>query len=195
MVYCVEREEGIAVEHIKEDKIINVPNALTLTRILLLPIVVWRFVSGDAMGAMIAYIVAMLTDALDGIIARKTNQITSLGKLLDPIADKLSLLTLLGLFVSDGEIPLWVLAVILFKEAAMVIGGGVALKHGIVVYALPIGKVTTVAFVLSIVARFLSISMLADVLLWISVALSMVALVWYGIDLMKKWGLKANLPK
>ena len=178
------------MEHIKQDKIINVPNALTLVRILLLPVVVWRFVLGDTTGALIVYMTAMLTDALDGIIARKTNQITALGKLLDPIADKLSLVTLLGLFVSNGEIPLWVLAIILFKEVMMVIGGGVALKHGIVVYALPIGKITTVTFVLSMLARFLSMPSPADNLLWISVALSMVALVWYAIDLMKKLRLK-----
>ena len=178
------------MEHIKQDQIINIPNTLTVIRILLLPVVVWRFVLGDTTGALIVYMTAMLTDALDGIIARKTNQITALGKLLDPIADKLSLVTLLGLFVSAGEIPLWVLAIILFKEVMMVIGGGVALKHGIVVYALPIGKVTTVTFVLSMVARFMSVLPLADILLWISVALSMVALVWYAIDLMKKLGLK-----
>ena len=178
------------MEHIKQDQIINIPNTLTVIRILLLPVVVWRFVLGDTTGALIVYMTAMLTDALDGIIARKTNQITALGKLLDPIADKLSLVTLLGLFVSNGEIPLWVLAIILFKEVMMVIGGGVALKHGIVVYALPIGKVTTVTFVLSMVARFMSVLPLADILLWISVALSMVALVWYAADLMKKLGLK-----
>ena len=183
------------MEHIKQDQIINIPNTLTVIRILLLPVVVWRFVIGDATGALIAYMAAMLTDALDGIIARKTNQITALGKLLDPIADKLSLVTLLGLFVSSGEIPLWVLAIILFKEVMMVIGGGVALKHGIVVYALPIGKITTVTFVLSMVARFMSVLPLADVLLWISVALSMVALVWYAVDLMKKLGLKADSTK
>ena len=174
------------MEHIKQDQIINIPNTLTVIRILLLPVVVWRFVVGDATGALIAYLAAMLTDALDGIIARKFNQITALGKLLDPLADKLSLVTLLGLFVSDGQIPLWVLAIILLKEAAMVIGG---------VYALPIGKVTTVVFVLSIVARFLSWTQIADTLLWISVALSMVALIWYAVDLMKKLGIKADSTK
>lgn len=79
------------MEHIKQDQIINIPNTLTVIRILLLPVVVWRFVVGDATGALIAYLAAMLTDALDGIIARKFNQITALGKLLDPLADKLSL--------------------------------------------------------------------------------------------------------
>ena len=183
------------MEHIKQDQIINIPNALTVVRILLLPVVVWRFVIGDATGALIAYLAAMLTDALDGIIARKFNQITALGKLLDPLADKLSLVTLLGLFVSDGQIPLWVLAIILVKEVTMVIGGGVALKRGVVVYALPIGKVTTVVFVLSIIARFLELKQFADTLLWISVALSMVALIWYAVDLMKKLGIKADSTK
>ena len=65
----------------------------------------------------------------------------------------------------------------------------------IVVYALPIGKVTTVVFVLSIVARFLSWTQIADTLLWISVALSMVALIWYAVDLMKKLGTKADSTK
>ena len=90
----------------------------------------------------------MLTDALDGFVARRFNQITALGKLLDPIADKLSLLTLLGLFVADGQIPRWLLTIVLIKEAILIAGGAAALKKGIVVYAMPIGKVTTVTFIL-----------------------------------------------
>lgn len=174
------------MEHIRRDKIVNIPNFLTLVRIALLPIVVWRFRKGDSLGALLVYLLAMLTDAVDGIIARRFNQITALGKLLDPIADKLSLVTLIGLFVADGQIPLWVLGIILLKEFVLVTGGAVALKRGIVVYALPIGKVTTVAFVTSIVVRFLGLRSAADALLGISVALSMVALVWYALDLMKK---------
>ena len=178
------------MEHIRRDKIVNIPNCLTLIRIALLPVVVWRFRKGDSMGALIVYLLAMLTDAVDGFIARRYNQVTALGKLLDPLADKLSLVTLIELFVADGQIPLWLMGIILLKEVAMVVGGAVALKRGIVVYALPIGKITTVAFITSIVVRFLGWRMTADVLLGVSVVLSMVALVWYSLDLMKK--LKAN---
>lgn len=174
------------MEHIKKDRILTIPNVLTVVRIALLPIVVWRFSLGDNTGALLAYVIAMLTDAVDGFIARHFNQVTALGKLLDPLADKLSLITLIWLFVSDGQIPLWVLLLILLKEAALVIGGGIALKRGIVVYALPIGKVTTCAFVASIVARFLAFRQAADLLMWVSLALSMIALVWYSLDLMKK---------
>lgn len=176
------------MEHIKQDKIFNIPNTLTVIRIALLPVICWCFCTGNMTGALIAYLVAMLTDAVDGIIARKFNQVTALGKLLDPIADKLSLLTLLVLFVTEGQVPLWVLTVILIKEAALIIGGGIALRRGIVVYALPIGKVTTVCFVLFIITRFLALNGVSDVLMWISVMLSMVALVWYGVDLLKKLG-------
>lgn len=178
------------MEHIRRDKIVNIPNCLTLIRIALLPVVVWRFRKGDSMGALIVYLLAMLTDAVDGFIARRYNQVTALGKLLDPLADKLSLVTLIALFVADGQIPLWLMGIILLKEVAMVVGGAVALKRGIVVYALPIGKITTVAFITSIVVRFLGWRATADVLLGVSVVLSMVALVWYSLDLMKK--LKAN---
>ena len=169
------------MEHIRKDKIFNIPNCLTAVRIALLPVVVWRFVIGDKSGALAAYLAAMLTDAVDGFIARKFDQVTALGKLLDPLADKLSLITLMSLFVCDGEIPLWVLGVILVKEIALVIGGGVALRRGIVVYALPIGKVTTVAFILSMVARFLSLRRAADCLLGASLVLSIISLCWYTV--------------
>jgi len=180
-----ERRE-ITVDQIRNEKIINIPNLLTLLRIALLPAVVWRFLQGDSRGALFYYIVAMLTDAVDGFVARTFNQITSLGKLLDPIADKLSLLTLLTLFVMDGQIPVWVLGIILAKEAALVAGSAVAFRRGLIVHALPIGKVTTVAFILSMVARFLSLRETADVLLGVSVVLSIVALVWYSWVVMKK---------
>ena len=174
------------MEQIREERILNIPNALTLVRMALLPAVVWRFRIGDSTGALLAYLMAMATDAVDGFIARRFNQVTALGKLLDPIADKLSLITLLWLFAADGQIPWGVLAVMLVKELAMVIGAGVALKNGIVVYAHPIGKVTTVAFVASIVLRFLGLQAAADPLLACSVVLSLAAFVWYSRDLQRK---------
>ena len=177
------------MDQIRKEKIFNIPNCLTVLRMAFLPVVVWRFQAGDQFGALVFYLLAMLTDAVDGILARRLNQVTAFGKLLDPLADKLSLITLLWLFVADGDIPLWVLFVELLREAALVIGGAVALHRGIVVYALPIGKVTTVGFVLSIVARFVGLSPVADVLLYGSVVLAMVALVWYSVVTMRLLGL------
>ncbi len=178
------------MEHIRRERALNIPNLLTILRIALLPALVWRFRKGDSVGALAIYLMAMLTDALDGFIARRFHMVTNLGKLLDPIADKLSLLTLLGLFVADGQIPLWVLGVILLKEMLLVVGSCVALHRGLVVSALPIGKVTTVSFILSMIARFVGIRDTADVLLGVSVALSLLAFAWYCMVVPGK--IKAN---
>jgi len=180
------RKGDSAVECLRREKSLNIPNLLTMIRIVLLPAVVWRFRTGDSSGALALYVIAMLTDAVDGFIARKLNQITTLGKLLDPVADKLSLLTLLALFVADGQIPGWLLAIVLVKEAILIVGSAAALHRGIVVHALPIGKVTTLTFICSMIARFLERSAIADMLLGISVGLSLVALVWYSIVLIGK---------
>ena len=177
------------MEQLRKEKVFNIPNCLTVLRMAFLPVVVWRYLVGDKLGALAFYLLAMLTDAVDGILARRLNQVTALGKLLDPLADKLSLLTLLWLFVANGDIPLWVLFVELLREVALVTGGAVALHRGIVVYALPIGKVTTVGFVLSIVARFVGLVAVADVLLYVSVVLAMIALVWYSVVTMRLLGL------
>jgi len=186
VIYYGEWKGDKAVECLSREKSLNIPNLLTLLRIVLLPAVVWRFRAGDSAGALTLYVIAMLTDAVDGFLARKLNQITTIGKLLDPVADKLSLLTLLALFVADGQIPLWLLNVVLVKEAILIVGSAVALHRGVVVHALPIGKVTTVTFIFSMIARFLKQSRIADVLLGVSVGLSLVALVWYSVVLMGK---------
>ena len=174
------------MERIRWSEALNVPNLLTILRMALLPAVVWRYRLGDAAGALAVYLAAMLTDAVDGFVARRFNQITALGKLLDPIADKLSLLTLLGLFVADGQIPRWLLTIVLIKEAILIAGGAAALKKGIVVYAMPIGKVTTVTFILSMVARFLALRRVADLLLGVSVVLSLLSLLWYSLVLLRR---------
>jgi len=174
------------VESIRCEKVLNLANALTIIRILLLPAIVWRFCRGDMYGALAIYLAAMLTDVADGFAARKLRQITALGKLLDPLADKLSLLTLLGLFSAAGQIPAWILAIVVLKEIILIVGSYAALREGIVVYALPIGKLTTLAFVLSMTARFLGYGFAADILLGAFVLLSLAALVWYSIVLMDK---------
>ena len=168
------------MEQICKERVFNVPNVLTLIRIVLLPVIAWRYRIGDRASALIVYLAAMLTDVLDGWIARKTGRITSFGKLLDPIADKLSLLTLLALFVLDGQIPVWVLAVICAKELLMVLGGAAALFNGIVASAQPIGKLTTLLFTVSILLRFIGWKYTADALMYAAAVMSIVALVWYG---------------
>ena len=140
------------MEHIKQDQIINIPNALTVVRILLLPVVVWRFIIGDATGALIAYLAAMLTDALDGIIARKFNQITALGKLLDPLADKLLVTACMMIFVGWGRMPSWLVFIVIAREFAISGLRMVAANNGTVIAAGWSGKIKTSCTMVGLIA-------------------------------------------
>lgn len=174
------------MERIRQENPLNLPNLLTVLRVALLPVIVWCFRRGSMRSALLVYMMAMLSDAADGCIARRTGQITAVGKLLDPIADKLCLLTLLALFASDGQIPVWLVIAVMIKEAILILGSAAALRQGIVVSALPVGKLTTLSFVFSTCARFLGLRRAADTLLWGSVTLSLAALIWYGAAFAKQ---------
>ena len=178
------------MQSIRKNQILNIPNMLTILWIMLLPIIIWRYQLGDWSGALSVYLSAMITDVVDGWIARHFDEITSLGKLLDPLADKLALITMLMLFAGEGQIPKGLLRMILVREAILIIGSAAALWSGIVVSALPVGKLTTFLFMISVVLRFLSYGMVADVVLWISVLFSFAALLWYGIVLLQKLYMK-----
>lgn len=134
---------------------LTVPNLLTLIRILLVPVFAVLFLNGEFLWAVFVLAVSGLSDFLDGKIARRFNQISALGKLLDPVADKLTQITLAILlyitFHSAQNETLkafsWVFLVFIIKEAVMVVGGGVMLAFGIRPGAAEIyGKVATFAF-------------------------------------------------
>ncbi len=104
----------------------NIPNALSLFRLLLVPVFVLVFLSGHAYAYYIAIgvlLLAALTDVLDGKIARKYNQITALGRILDPLADKLMVLAALFCLAKVGRIP-WIICMLYSaKELLQIVGG------------------------------------------------------------------------
>lgn len=134
---------------------LTIPNLLTLIRILIVPVFAVLFLNGEFLRAVLVLAVSGLSDFLDGKIARRFNQVSALGKLLDPVADKLTQITLAILlyitFHSAQNETLkafsWVFLVFIIKEAVMVIGGAVMLAFGIRPGAAEIyGKVATFAF-------------------------------------------------
>ena len=130
----------------------NVPNILSIFRMLLVPCFVFSFFSGTPQAMLNSagiYALAGVTDILDGIIARRFNLITKLGKILDPLADKLMTITVFICITIRGIIPWWVLLLIFFKDILQIIGG-VKLYHEIssVFSANYAGKATTVVLVL-----------------------------------------------
>jgi CDP-diacylglycerol--glycerol-3-phosphate 3-phosphatidyltransferase len=138
---------------------LNVPNVLTVIRILLVPVLVVALLENSSDGdllAAIVFAVASLTDAIDGYLARSRNWVTTFGKLMDPIADKLLIIAALVALVSLGRLEAWVAMVIIAREFAVtVLRVGVGTEQGVVISASPLGKLKTlfqVAMVLCLIA-------------------------------------------
>lgn len=160
----------------------NIPNALTIIRFLLIPGFVYFFFSPMEYGVRIAiviFVIAGLTDILDGFIARRYNLITRLGIVLDPLADKLMLLTVLISITMKNQIPFWIIVVVAIKETLMILGAiSLFNHHDIVVPANRFGKLSTIAFYIAILAFAFELPY-SQLLLDGFVVLTIVALVVY----------------
>src|SRR5437868_2474116 len=124
---------------------INVPNVLTVVRILLVPVLVVALLekTADALAAVV-FAVASLTDAIDGYLARSRNWVTTFGKLMDPIADKLLIVAALIALVSLGRLEAWVAMVIICREIAVtVLRVAAGAGQGSVIGASSLGKLKT----------------------------------------------------
>ncbi len=138
---------------------LNVPNVLTVIRILLVPVLVVALLektNGGDLLAAIVFAVASLTDAIDGYLARSRNWVTTFGKLMDPIADKLLIVGALVALVSLGRLEAWVAMVIISREFAVTaLRLAAGAQQGIVISASSFGKLKTatqVAMVLVLIA-------------------------------------------
>jgi CDP-diacylglycerol---glycerol-3-phosphate 3-phosphatidyltransferase len=132
---------------------INVPNVLTLLRILLVPVLVVALLDKTSDGdvfAAIVFALASLTDAIDGYIARSRNAITTFGKLMDPVADKLLIVAALFSLVSLHRLPAWVAMVIVAREFAVTMTRMAAAPTGVVIAANWWGKIKTIVQVATI---------------------------------------------
>ena len=129
----------------------TIPNWMCFARIALIPVFSVLFIKGQYLWGVVAMIVAALTDVFDGKIARKFNMVSNLGKILDPIADKLSQMAIVTILIikfwnNDGIVK-YIFFLFIFKELVMIIGGAVLLSKGMRPTAAEVwGKVATVVF-------------------------------------------------
>jgi CDP-diacylglycerol---glycerol-3-phosphate 3-phosphatidyltransferase len=134
---------------------LNLPNALTMLRILAVPVVVVALLGsspdGDALAAAV-FALAAFTDGLDGYIARSRDSITTFGKLMDPLADKLLITAALVSLVSLNRVQAWVAMVIIAREFAVTALRWVAAEQGVVIQASWLGKVKTVLQIAAVFA-------------------------------------------
>ena len=133
----------------------HIPNILTILRFFIIPFIIYYLIGDNYIAAFILLTLSGLTDVLDGAIARKFNFITNFGKLIDPLADKVTQLSLLCTLVFKGIIPLWILVIVLLKEAFMVCGASFLYGRDLVVSSKWYVKSATVLFYLAIAVSLL----------------------------------------
>ncbi len=170
----------------------NLPNKLSLTRVALIPVMVALMYPQTEVCnilATIVFAVAAFTDFLDGHIARKQHIVTDFGKFVDPVADKLLVLSALIMLIQHGVMLAWVTVVILARELCVDGLRMIAVTHGQVIAAGKLGKIKTVSQIVLIL--WLMISRQPVMRNWLSGILTLWVLVitlWSGIDYFVKNG-------
>jgi len=133
----------------------HVPNILTITRFLFIPFILYAIITGEYILAFILLTISGITDILDGWIARKFQLITNFGKLIDPLADKATQVSILCALCIMHIVPFWILAIVFLKEVVMIAGASFLYGKELVVSSRWWGKLATVLFYLAIVCSFL----------------------------------------
>ncbi len=171
-------------------------NIITLVRILLIPIFMFFALAdftGSILIALLIFIIASVTDGVDGYIARKYNQISTLGKFLDPLADKLLVTAAILIFVADGTMGSVPAMIILAREFVVTSLRIVAMGEGVVIAARMSGKIKTVMQIIGIVVLLTPIGSIetgllgistGDIIVWLMVAITVIS----GIEYFKGTG-------
>lgn len=174
----------------------NLPNKLTMFRVILIPFFVLFMLvditTADKWIALAIFIVASLTDLLDGKIARKYNLVTNFGKFMDPLADKLLVCSALICLVEMAKLPAWMVIIIIARE--FIISGFrlIASDNGVVIAASYWGKFKTtfqMVMICLLIADIEAISLITKVIVWIALILTVVSLIDYLLknkDIMKE---------
>ena len=120
-------------------------NKITIFRVLMIPVFLVLAYSGRMIWAFVVFVLASLSDMLDGYVARHYNQVTNFGKFMDPLADKVLVMAAMCFFVESGRMPGWALAIVLLREFAVSGMRLIAVEQGRVIAAAWSGKIKTTA--------------------------------------------------
>ncbi|MBR5533894.1 MAG: CDP-diacylglycerol--glycerol-3-phosphate 3-phosphatidyltransferase [Ruminiclostridium sp.] len=157
----------------------NAANKLTMIRVVLIPVFIVLLYLGYVLPALAVFIVASVTDFVDGYVARKYNLITDFGKFMDPLADKLLVISAMAWFVEVGWMPGWAFFIVLAREFAVTGLRLVAVEQGLVIAAGKSGKVKTASTMVGII---LMLAVPGDLLNLICVAVIVITTVYSGIE-------------
>jgi len=168
---------------------LNWPNKITLVRIFLVPLLLVFLISPDGWYPLLAatiFLVAAFTDWLDGHLARSTNQVTRMGQLLDPIADKLLVTAALVSLVGRQQVPAWMVVIILCRELAITGLRAMAADQHIIIAADVFGKYKMVCFIIGALLLMLNLPVL-NVPGIVVLAIGMLLSALSGVDYLRKY--------
>lgn len=160
----------------------NTANKLTMCRVVMIPVFIvllyWNF-TGHLLAALVVFILASVTDFIDGYVARHHNQVTDFGKFMDPLADKLLVMSAMAWFVEAGWMPAWAFFIVIARELAVTGLRLVAVEQGRVIAAGKSGKVKTAS---TMVCICLLLAISGQTLRLVCVAVILVTTVYSGIE-------------
>jgi len=177
----------------------NLPNAITIGRVLLVPCVFWLVATGHDVYAFVLFVIAGVSDALDGFIAKRWNMESELGAYLDPLADKLLIVSVFVAMAAIGSLPLWLVTVVVTRDLLIIAAVLLAwlMNHPVAIRPFQISKATTfaqiflAATVMAERAFSLGLGELVTVLVWITgvlTALSLATYLWAWLQHMGRRG-------
>ncbi len=161
---------------------VNIPNAVSVLRLLLIPVFVWLVLNDQTAlaGALLGIIGA--TDWIDGYLARRLDQVTEVGKMLDPIADRLAVTVAVILGLTTGVLPWWFAWAIIIREIVIAIGAAYGWKKGVRRLDVRwLGKLATLLLYFSITTFYIAVGLDTEWLWWVALATGVAGLVTYYV--------------
>ncbi len=174
-------------------EIFNLPNCITMVRIAVMPVLFFLVLSpGRIFSLIIAilFIAASVTDFLDGYVARRYNIVTKMGKLLDPIADKLLISTAMIMMIPIGRIPAWVVVIIIMRDIFVDGLRSIASSEGLIIQARTLGKQKTLCQIIAVSALLIHYPIFwidAHVVGTVVLYIALILTVWSGADYFRKF--------
>ena len=166
--------------------IMTISNIITFSRLVLLPFIVYFMLSGQRVAAFVLMLICLLSDGLDGYLARKLHQESQLGKFLDPLCDKVFLAVVLLTLLYMKAVPLWLVLLIVLRDFLILLGSFILMRSKAVVEpSNTYGKITGFIFGVLILAFTIGWNVVGNITMYLSIPVMTIAFVTYAINYVK----------
>ena len=164
----------------------TISNIITVSRLVLLPFIIYFLLTGQRLVAFLIMLVSLLSDGLDGYLARRLHQESRLGRFLDPLCDKIFLAAVLITLLYIGAVPLWIVLVIVLRDFLILLGSYILLKSKAVVEpSNTFGKITGFIFGAMILAFTIGWTLVGTIFMYLSIPVMIIAFISYSVNYLK----------